>query len=269
MYARVRSVALAFAVAAAFMYAHPLRAHAQTPEPVGERFVIEGAAGLWNPSAEMSIQSEALGIIGSIIDFKTDLGLTDQRTSEIHAVLKAGRKHKLRFQYIPLTYEQSATITRDIVFNGQRYRVGLPVQSSLSWKAYRFGYEYDFLVKNWGFAGLLVEAKYTDIRAELNTSFLREFARVAAPIPAIGGIGRYYIVPNVSITGELSGIQIPDVSEEYDGHFADLDIYGTFNFNRNIGAQFGYRSFDVGLLLDRDSGSFVVKGIYFGVVARY
>lgn len=269
MYARLRSLVPALAVAAVVLHALPANAQAQSNEPVGERFVIEGAAGFWNPSAEMSIQSEALGIIGSVIDFKTDLGLTDQRTSELHAVLKAGRKHKFRFQYIPLTYEQSATITRDIIFNGQRYRVGLPVESSLSWKAYRFAYEYDFLVKSWGFAGLLAEAKYTDIRATLNTPFLREFVRVSAPIPAIGGIGRYYIIPNVSITGELSGIQIPDISEEYDGHFADLDIYGTFNFNRNVGAQFGYRSFDVGLLLSNDSATFVVKGIYFGVVARY
>ncbi len=269
MYARLRSLVPALAVAALVLYALSATAQAQSTEPVGERFVIEGAAGFWNPSAKMSIRSEALGIIGSVIDFNEDLGLSDQRFKELHAVLKAGRKHKFRFQYIPLTYEQSATINRDIIFNGQRYRVGLPVESSLSWRAYRFGYEYDFLVKNWGFAGLLIETKYTDIRAELNTLFVREFVRVAAPIPAIGGIGRYYIIPNISITGELSGIQIPDVSKEYDGHFADLDIYGTFNFTRNIGAQIGYRLFDVGLLLNDDSGTFVVKGIYFGVVARY
>ena len=114
-------------------------------------------------------------------------------------------------------------IEREIIFNGQRYRIGLPVESSLRWNAYRFGYEFDFLARNWGFAGLLIEAKYTDIRAELNALQIREFVRVAAPVPAIGGIGRYYFTPNLSLTGELSGIQIPDFSEEYDGHFADLD----------------------------------------------
>jgi hypothetical protein len=244
-------------------------ANAQTPEPVGERFVIEGGAGFWNPTAEMSIQSESLGILGTVIDFKKDLGLQDRRMSALQAVLKTGRKHKFRFQYVPLHYEQETVLVRDIIFNGQRYRVGLPVESSLQWNAYRFGYEFDFLARNWGFVGLLVEAKYMDIRAELDAVITREYVQVAAPIPAIGGIGRFYFIPNISITGELSGIQIPDISERYDGHFADLDIYGTFNFNRNIGAQLGYRSFDVGLLLDRDSGSFVLEGIYFGVVARY
>ncbi len=37
----------------------------------------------------------------------------------------------------------------------------------------------------------------------------------------------------------------------------------------NIGAQLGYRSFDVGYLVDQDTGSFTLKGLYFGVVARY
>ncbi len=266
MYDCLRSTLPALLVA---VLAGVVPAGAQTPEPVGERFVIEGGAGFWNPTAEMSIQSESLGIIGTEIDFKRDLGLQDHRLSALQAVLKGGRKHKFRFQYIPLHYEQSTTLVREIIFNGQRYRVGLPVESSLEWNAYRFGYEYDFLARNWGFAGFLIEAKYTDIRAELNALVQREFVRVAAPIPAIGGIARYYFIPNISITGEFSGIQMPDIFENYDGHYADLDIYGTFNFNRNVGAQFGYRSFDIGLLLDRDSGAFLVKGVYFGVVARY
>src|SRR5262245_40042787 len=89
--------------------------------PLGEQYHIEGAAGFWSPGADMEISSEGLDIIGSRIDFKKDLGLTDQRFGELHAVGKLARKHKLRFQYIPISYSQETTITRDIVFNGQRY----------------------------------------------------------------------------------------------------------------------------------------------------
>ena len=149
-------------------------------------------------------------------------------------MLRPARKHKFRFQYIPIKYDQTATLTRDIVFNGQRYTVGLPVNSSLDWKAYRFGYEYDFLAKNRGFAGFMLDAKYTDVRADARAPvFASEFVHVAAPIPAIGGIVRVYVVPNVSITGELTGDQASRrVSKDYNGHYVDLDIYGTVNFNR-------------------------------------
>lgn len=244
------------------------------PRPVsdpatGESYHIEASAGFWNPSAAMTISSQSLGIVGSEIDFKKDLGLKDQRFGELHAVLKASRKHKFRFQYIPITYTQQATITRNIVFNGQLYRVG-PVNSSLDWKAYRFGYEYDFIARDRGFAGFILDFKYTDVRASLKTPAISEFAHAQAPIPALGGIVRVYLVPNISITGELTGIKVPDrVSEDFKAHYADLDIYGTVNFTNNLGAQLGYRSFDLGYVVQDDTGSFVLRGVYFGVVARY
>jgi hypothetical protein len=246
-----------------------------TPRPLsepatGENYFIEASAGFWSPSADMSISSEAFNIVGTRIDFRTDLGLKDQRFGELHAVLRPARKHKFRFQYIPIRYEQTSTLTRDIVFNGQRYRVGLPVNSLLEWKAYRFGYEYDAFYRDRGFIGLILDVKYTDVNASLASPLVSEFAHARAPIPAIGGIGRFYVVPNISITGELTGVKVPDsISKEYKAHYADFDLYGTVNFTNNIGAQLGYRSFDVGYLVEEDTGSFVVKGLYFGVVARY
>jgi hypothetical protein len=236
----------------------------------GEQFHIEGSAGFWVPSANMSISSEALGIVGSTIDFKNDLGLTDQKFSELSVVGRPARKHKLRFSYIPIEFIQESTIKRDIKFNGQLYAKGLPVNSDLLWKAYRFAYEYDFITRNRGFGGFILEAKYTDVTATLKSPIVEEFIHAKAPIPAIGGIVRVYVVPNISITGELTGVKIPDsISKEYKAHYADLDIYGTLNFTNNIGVQGGFRSIDVGYHVDSDTGSFVLEGIYFGVVARY
>jgi hypothetical protein len=237
----------------------------------GEQFHIEGAAGFWWPSANMSIASESLGIVGSTIDFKTDLGLQDRRLNEVRLMVRPARKHKLRFQYIPIEYSQDDfTIRRNITFNGQLYRVGLPVQSKLYWKAYRFAYEYDFISRNRGFGGIILEAKHTDVQASLRSPIVEEFIHARAPIPTIGGIARVYVVPNISITGELTGIKIPDsISEEYKAHYADLDIYGTVNLTNNAGVQVGYRTIDVGYLVKKDSGSFVLKGLYTSVVLRY
>jgi hypothetical protein len=199
-------------------------AGAQTPEPVGERFVIEGGAGFWNPTAEMSIQSESLGILGTEIDFKRDLGLQDHRLSALQAVLKGGRKHKFRFQYIPLHYEQATTLVREIIFNGQRYRIGLPVESSLN-GMHAAGYGMT-LARNWGFAG------FTSVNLDMGELNARcaEFVRLDAH-SAIG-IARYAHPEHLDHRG-FSGIQMPDIFENYDGHYTDLDIYSTFNFSKN------------------------------------
>jgi hypothetical protein len=236
----------------------------------GESYHIEGAIGYWHPTADMSVSSESLGIPGSTIDFKKDLGLTDQGFPEFHVVLRPAKKQKFFFQYIPITYDQEHVLTREITFNGQAYNVGIPVNSTLAWKAYRFGYEYDFLYNDRWFAGFMLEAKYTDVGATLAEPGTTEFAHAQAPIPAIGGIVRVYVVPNISITGQVSGVEIPaSASPKYNAHYADIDIYGTLNIINNAGVQLGYRSFNVGYLVNKDSGTFLLRGLYFGAVARF
>jgi hypothetical protein len=260
-------LALALSASPAFAQFRP-RPDAQTP--LSERYLVESQFGWWNPTPEMSITSESLGILGSRIDFGDDLGLSSTRFTEFRFTLHPARKHKFRFQYIPLRYEQETRLRRTLVFNGQRYEVGVPVISQLEWKAYRFTYEYDFISMSRGFGGFVLDLKQTDVQATLRSPLLNEFTKLKAPVPAFGGIARVYVVPSVSITGELSGITLPRNDQyNFNGHYADLDIYGTVNFHRHVGAHFGYRSFDVDAFIDNDSGAFTVKGFYFGVVARY
>jgi hypothetical protein len=257
----------------------PAPARAQfKPRPVsdpatGEQYHIEAGVELWFPTADMQISSTALGQAGTLIDFKRDLGLQDQHVPQLHLVLRPATSHKFRLEYIPLNFAQSVTLATTIIFNGQRYNVGLPVNSTLDWKAWRFGYEYDFLVKDRGFGGFLLDFKYDDVSATLTSPIRSDFTKAQAPIPTIGGIFRVYPVPNISITGEVTGFTLGwlpnSLVKNNAGHLADVDLYGTINFTNNIGAQVGFRSFDVGYNLKTDTGSFTLKGLYLGVVARY
>ena len=264
----------ALAAAALICFAAPAAAQYKprtlNDPSTGEKYHIEAGADLWFPTADMVVSSEQLGIAGSKIDFKKTLGLTDQRFTALQIQLRPARSHKFRLNYIPVNYTQTTTLNQDIVFNGIRYRLGLPVNSTLDWKTYQITYEYDFVVKNWGFVGFDLEAKYTDVQVSLASPLASEFAHARGPVPAIGGIVRYYVVPNISITGELSGFKIPDsIDSRYNAHYVDLDIYGTLNFTNNIGVKGGYRSRDVGYLIKSDTGQFTMKGIYFGAVLRY
>ena len=80
------------------------------------------------------------------------------------------RGHKFRFQYIPIKYEASSTLNQDIVFNGIRYRLGAAGEidarledllasatSSISSR------------RTAGFAGFILEAKYTDVQVALDS----------------------------------------------------------------------------------------------------
>jgi hypothetical protein len=236
----------------------------------GETYHVEIGGFLWTPTPDISITSESLGIIGSRIDFVNDLDIEKSTFKQLKVVLRASEKSKFRFEYTPITYESTATLTRDIVFNGIRYPVSLPVATEFKWKAYRFGYEWDFIYRDRGFFGLVLDAKYTDVEATLSNVFDTEFVHAKAPIPAIGGIGRVYVVPNISITGEFTAFKLPEsVDEDYGGKFYDFDLYGTVNFSDNFGAQAGYRSFTVFYRVDTDEGDLNLKGLYFGGVVRF
>ena len=236
----------------------------------GENYHVEVSGSLWSPAPQIFITSESLeGIPGSRVDFVEDLGIERSWFRQLKVVLRPSEKSKFRFEYTPIHYEATSRLTRNVVFNGISFPTTLEIDSEVTWRAFRFGYEYDFVYRDRGFVGLVLEAKYTDVEARLTNARDEEFVRARAPIPAIGLIGRGYIVPNVSITGEFTFFKIPDIDEDYGGNFYDLDIYGTVNFTQNFGAQVGYRSFDVSYIAESDNGDLRLRGLYFGGVARF
>jgi hypothetical protein len=242
---------------------------------VGDKYRIEGGVDFWFPSAELTVASGGSGALSGIpgteINAKRDLGLVDKKLPQLNLVLKAGQRHKLRMQFVPIKYEQTAILSRQIDFNGQRYTVGLPVNSTLNWKALRLGYEYDFVVKSRGYGGFIIEDKQTDVRVDIATPLIKpQFAHAKAPIPALGGVARVWVVPRVNVTAEVTGFKIPDSIEgRYNAHYVDVDLYGTINATNNVGVKVGYRSLDLSYKFQEDAGAFTLKGMYVGAVVRY
>jgi hypothetical protein len=262
-------------MAGAMVGAGALPALAQFSPPVeaavGEDYHVEVSYGWWNADPSLVVNSESLGIVGTDVDLVDDLGITQKNLGKLNVVLRPGRKHKFRFERLPIKYETDAvTIQREFVFNGQRYRVGLPVSTIADFNTYRFGYEYDFLHRSRGFVGVLLDVKYSDVRVELQSPIGAEFTTAVAPIPTIGVVGRGYATKNVAIGGEVSFFRVPDnLSEDYDGKYTDFDIYGTVNFTNNVGATVGFRSLDAFYKADNDTGALKFNGLYFTGVVRF
>ncbi len=274
MKARRSSVWLGAACALICFASSPARAQygplTRTDPATGERYTVEAAFGVWKPTPEIIFSSEQFGIPGSDIDLQEDLDAGEKSFRDFRFVLRPARKHKLRVEYIPIRYEVDTVLRRDIVFNGNIFGVGLPVQGELKWDAWRFGYEYDFIYRDRGFLGFIAEAKYTHVSAELASPLTSEFAEARAPIPALGVIGRGYLTRNLALTGEFTAFRIPDSeSRDYSGKYYDFDIYGTLNFTNNFGVIGGYRNMNLGYVVEDDFGDFKMKGLYVMGVARF
>ena len=242
-------------------------------EAVGEDYHIEAAYSWWNAEPSLIVNSESLGIIGTDIDLIADLGIEKHKLGTFDLVLRPARKHRFKYQRLPIKYTTDAfQVSREFVFNGQRYRVGLPVTTSVDFTTHRFGYEYDFLYFRRGFFGALIDLKYTNVDVSLQSPIGVEFISATAPIPTFGFVGRGYVLPSLAINGELTFFRTPDsLSEQIDGDasYTDFDINGTFNFTKNVGFKMGYRRTSVFYEVELDTGDLKFKGLYFGGVVRY
>ena len=272
VYVVVMLILLGF-VAAPSPAAAQYRPYASTGEAVGEDYHIEAAYGWWNAEPTLIVNSESLGIIGTDIDLISDLGIEKHRLGTFDLVLRPARKHRFKFQRLPIKYETDAfPVQREFVFNGQRYRVGLPVTTTVDFTTYRFGYEYDFLYFRKGFLGALIDVKYTNVDVTLDSPIGNEFVSATAPIPTVGVVGRGYVLPNLAINGEWTFFKTPEgLAEQLDGDasYTDFDLNGTFNFTKNVGFKMGYRRTTVFYDVELDTGDLKFKGLYFGGVVRY
>lgn len=269
-----RCASIAAGVAAlACLFPATARAQYSAPDfrngPVGEKYHVELSGTLWTPSLFGVISSEQFGIIGDEIDFENDLGYKRTRFKDMRIVLRPSTKHRFRIQYTPMVYEAETTLNRDVVFNGQLYPVNLPIQSTFSWKVWRVGYEYDFVYTERGFVGVLLEARFTEMTAELRSLISDESTIARGPLPAIGGVGRVYVVPEVAINFELTGFKLPDIDRDYKANYFDWDIHGTFNVNNHVGVQVGWRRMTTFINIENDIGDTKFQGLWFGAAVRY
>jgi hypothetical protein len=249
------------------------RPQGATAPAVGETYRIEVAYGWWNAEPSLIVNSEALGILGSDVDLISDLGIEKHRLGKLNVVLKPGKKHRLRYEHLPIKYDTDAfPVSREFIFNGQRYNVGLPVTTNVDFTQDTFGYEWDFLYFPRGFLGAGVNVMLANIDVSLQSPIGTEFVQQAAPIPAFNFSGRAYATKNLALNGEIKFFRIPDSIEkqiEGDGSYTDIDVHATYNINRYVGLQLGWRKSAIFYTAESDEGDLKFKGLYFSGVVRY
>lgn len=268
----VRPILAAFltgAVLSPTLAAAQVAVPATSTRAIGEDYHIELSGGVWGPSVFGTISSEQFGIAGTDISFVDDLGFKKTQFPDVRLVLRPGKKHKFRVQYTPVSYTAESTLSREIVFNGILYPVNVPVNSTFDWKVIRFGYEFDLIYRDRGYFGILIEGRYTEMSASLKSPLNDEFTQARAPLPALGAVLRLYPIKNMSITAEVSGLRLPDIDEKYEAHYADIDIYGTFNITHNFGAQAGWRRMHTFLRVETDKGDIRFQGLWLGGAIRF
>ena len=249
-------------------------------EAVGEKYHVELSVGAWftMPSTALFSDTEVVTsgtttttVNGTIIDFKKQLGLNNQMFPDAHLAVRLAPKHKLRGEFIPINYKQSATLAANIITSGQTYLFGQAVQSALHWNEWNVGYEFDPLTSARGYLGAVAAVTRLNVVGAMANSAQSGTATVNIVMPGLGATGRYYVRPQVSLTGGLLAFYLPGGATSTHGHSTQIDGYATVNASKYVGVQAGYRTFFMSYVWGSplNTSSMTVGGPYLGGTVHF
>ena len=260
---------------AVLLVATRAQAQSQSDKGAGEEYRVEFSLRFWSPTPELSLSTDILANTGvGAVDFVQAFGLEKDRFAEYAVTSKAG-KHKFHYGSIPISYSKETVITRTIQFGGLTVPISVPASTEIDWRLRRYGYEWDFVSADRGYVGLLTDVKDNKFSANITAGpYGSENADVRVWIPTVGIGARAYPHRLISITGEFN-VEVTRfkgfdrLKTDWDGHFADFDVYGTVNLGRNLALQVGYRSLRVDYTSDNDTVNMRLKGLYWGGNLRF
>jgi len=156
-------------------------AHAQNDQ------VVEIGVMFWKPSPELTLSTDALVGAGvNEVDFVQEFGIEEKNVPEFRASI--GRNHKFRASFVTFSYDAETIITRTIVFQGRTFDIGAPATADIKWNLYTFGYEWDFVSRERGFLGIIMDLKYNMVEASIDSPALTAAATADVTAPVTFGL---------------------------------------------------------------------------------
>jgi len=165
-----------------------------------------------NPTGYIKAQSDTVPV-----DFSKDLNFGSYSTFAGKADWKFTHKNHFYVVIIPLWTSKTATLSRDIVWDGNPIHAGAVVQSYLHAFEVAPGYQYDIIRRKRGHLGLAVQIDLFNSTAKISAAAqvtgdgthqaaVSASKSLLAPIPVAGPQFRFYLTdsPRLFIEGSIS-----------------------------------------------------------------
>ena len=150
-------------------------------------------------------------------DFNRDIGFGSYSTFSGKVDWHFKRKHHLIVRIAPVTSERTVTLSNQIEFEGVTYDVGAQVSADLNSFSISPGYQYDFIRRNHGYLGGVVQMYLINTKSSLTgigsvngeSAVRTASGSVFAPIPTLGVQGRWYPMHDsnrLALDGDIQGM---------------------------------------------------------------
>ena len=210
------------------------------------------------------------------VDLSTDLNFGTYSTFAGKVDWKFTHKNHLYVVILPLWSSKTATLSRDIVWDGQPIHVGSVVQSYLHNFDVAPGYQYDIIRRKRGHLGVAVQIDLFNSTAKVSAASqvtgdgtqqaaVSASKSLLAPLPVAGPEFRLYLTnsPRVFIEGNVYGMYFFGYGN-FVSSAGDIGITLTKHISANAGYTLGTR-LDVNGTSDRIGLNLTQKGPLVGL----
>jgi len=228
--------------------------------PSQENWKLQGAYRWWQPDLQGTLQKNGLELDGSEIDLPGDLGLDEGQSYQITGALQFKPGVKLRGSYTKLSLDGDVAVDRLLRYEDVTFFRGTQLVSTIRGAFWTGDLEFDFSKGGWGYAGVLLGARYLDVDyvtvAPATSKRIQE--QLQTVVPTIGLALRYY-AGRISLSGEGAGMSIGK-----NGTAWELDGSARLHLSDRLSVMGGYRLYSVKTEKDVDLFELRESGFYFG-----
>ena len=220
---------------------------------------IGGEISYWFVSSDISAKSDANGLIGTPIDFDDMLNVDDKIGAfEFKGWLRLGKRHQFSIGLIPLKFDGEVKLDQEIIFDGNRFRIGEEIDAEFKINWISTFYQFDLIHNDYGILGLRLGAEFLDVDAEIYSSLIDATANASAISPAVGIYVEFYLTGVVAVEAKLDGFLI-DVGD-VDVNVFDGKAAIRWDINENCAISGGLHLLKLDVEVDNDSAEATLVG---------
>jgi hypothetical protein len=245
-------------------------AHAQSEQPEGNKFFV-GVGGFW-PDVNTTVRVDGNGgVIGTKLDFESDLGLDDRKALFTGlASWHIAKRHYLELMYFRLARSGTHDIDVDIRFRDKVFSAQSTLNSFFDTDVLRISYGYAFYDN--GKSRLIGQAgaHYTQVSTGITlkgAGSVTADAKAKVPLPVIGLQYDYQFTPKMSLDARAQIFRLS--FDGIDGALNNLSATFQYGFTPQFGAFIGYNYYSLNVDADREqwhgSFDFSYSGPWLGV----
>ncbi|MCK5707969.1 MAG: hypothetical protein KAI43_09975 [Candidatus Aureabacteria bacterium] len=231
----------------------------------------QGSTGNFGVSLEYwmtKFEGETKARGGTTIKYVDDINAEDEdNIIKFNFSLALSGNSDIAVSFYSLSYAGTNILTKNIIFNGVTYPVGIAANGKVESDIFDIKYRLYPLSSNEAQLGLVLGIKYAKTNSKLTSAALgTQTANIDIAVPQIGGIIKANI-NNIRLMAEFSGLSLS--YQDSSGTIWELDLRAEYDIMPNFGIIGGYRYFKLDVEQDDDTAEFSVKGLYAGGIVRF